>query len=193
MVITLDKIKGSGPLWVELATIICNPLIGESMCDLGSHHAPYTPLLGYTEYIYVDIQDRGLDNKELEKWFIKSDAIEYLQKCNRKFDLCIASDFLEHLTEDKGNKFLCLMQEHSDKQVIFTPLGPWMITEEDNPDGHRSGWTPEMLPEYLSIVLPDFHPALGIGAFFAVNCSDEEKQRIYNEIKNKYVREDQTH
>lgn len=186
MQIVLPGINGSGFIWMEIAEIICNPNINQSMCDLGCHHAPYTPLLGYGEYVYVDIQDRALDHKELQKWFIQSDVVDYLKECNRRFDVCIASDLIEHLIEPRGKELLSLMEAHSDKQVIFTPLGPWMISEDDHPDSHRSGWTPEMLPHYLSIILPDFHPTLGVGAFFSVNCSDEEKQRIFNEIKNKY-------
>lgn len=189
MQVTLEGLEGSGPLWVDIATIICNPLPNQSMCDLGCHHAPYTPLLGYSYYIYVDIQYRGLDFKDMEKWFVNMDAIEYLRICNRRFDLCIASDFLEHLTETKGNEFLSLMRDHSDKQVIFTPIGEYMMTNDDHPDSHKSAWTPDMFPGYLCISLPNFHPTLNTGAFFAVNCSDEEKQRIYNEIKEKYVKD----
>lgn len=51
-----------------------------------------------------------------------------------------------------------------------------------NPDFHRSGWTPAMLPDYLAITLPQFHPSLNSGAWFAVNCNEKEKIRIYNQI-----------
>jgi hypothetical protein len=185
--ITLEGLVGSGELWLNISSIICNPSTGQSMCDLGCHHAPYTPLLGYSQYVYVDIQYRGLDYRGMEEWFVNMDAIEYLKKCYRHFDLCIASDFLEHLTEEKGDEFLSLMQDHSDKQVIFTPLGDASITADGHPDSHASGWFPEDFPEWLTIVLPNFHPSINLGAFFAVNCSVEEKQRIYNEIKSKYV------
>lgn len=186
MQITLEGIPGSGRVYVDVMKIICNTLHGQSMVDLGAHRAPYTPLLGFTDRTYVDIQDRPLDHTDEQKWFVQSDAIEYLQQTNRRFDVSIASDFVEHLTEKEGRELMLLMQCKSDKQIIFTPLGPWMLSKDDHPDSHRSAWMPDMLPEYLSIVLPDFHPQLKIGAFFAVRCSPEEMERITNEIKIKY-------
>jgi hypothetical protein len=79
------------------------------------------------------------------------------------------------------------MKAKSNKQIIFTPLGAYMVDEgSTHPDSHKSGWTPDMLFGWLSIVLPNFHPTLNTGAFFAVQCDEEEKERIVNEIKNKY-------
>ena len=186
MQITLDGLQGSGRVYIDVMKIICNVMHGQSMIDLGAHRAPYTPMLGFTDKTYVDIQDRPLDFADEQKWFVQSDVIEYMQKVDRRFDVSIASDLIEHLSEDDGRKLLQLMEFKSDKQIIFTPLGPYMISEDDNPDSHRSGWFPKMLPEYLSIVLPDFHPSLNKGAFFSVRGSGEEMQRIADEIKLKY-------
>lgn len=186
MQITLEGLQGSGRVYIDIMKIICNVLHGQSMIDLGCHRAPYTPLLGFTDKTYVDIQDRLLDYQDEQKWFVQSDVIEYMQKCDRRFDVSIASDLIEHLTEENGRKLLQLMEFKSDKQVIFTPIGPWMITKDDNPDSHRSGWTPNMLPEYLSIILPDFHSEMKVGAFFSVRSNGEDMQRIADEIKLKY-------
>jgi hypothetical protein len=186
MQITLKGVQGNGRVYIDIMKIICNVLYGQSMIDLGCHRAPYTPMLGFTDKTYVDIQDRPLDFEDEQKWFVQSDVIEYMQKVNRRFDVSIASDLIEHLTEDDGRKLLQLMEFKSDKQIIFTPLGPWMLTKDDNPDSHRSAWMPDMLPEYLSIVLPDFHGELKIGAFFAIRGNVEEMQRIADEIKLKY-------
>lgn len=184
--IILEEIQGSGRVYIDIMKIICNAIHGQSVVDLGCHRAPYTPLLGFTDRTYVDIQDRPLDHTDEQKWFTQSDVIKYLQKCNRRFDVSIASDLIEHLTEKDGKELLQLMEYRSDKQIIFTPLGPWMTSTDENPDSHRSGWFPDMLPEYLSIVLPDFHSVLKVGAFFAVRCSAGETERIVNEIKIKY-------
>lgn len=160
------------------------------MCDLGCHHAPFTPQLKYKERVYVDIQNRPLDYPEEQQFFVQSDIIQYLHTCNRSFDVTIASDVIEHLTTEQGYELLGLMKFRSAKQVIFTPLGPYMVDEPNtHPDAHRSGWTPDMLFGWLSIVLPDFHPALNTGAFFAVQCNDEEKERIFNEIKTRYEKD----
>jgi hypothetical protein len=187
MQITLEGLAGSGELWIDVMKIICGDTSKQCMIDLGCHHAPYTSRLGFRNRTYVDIQDRPLDDPNEQQYFIKWDAIAYLDICEEYFDVCIASDFIEHLTKEKGERLLDEMWKSSDKSIIFTPIGEYMITNDDHPDSHRSAWTPEMLPDWLSIVLPNFHPTLTVGAFFAANCSDEEKTRIYNEIKIKYA------
>lgn len=188
MQITLESITGSGELWLDIMKIICGDTRNSSMVDLGCHLAPYTPLLGFKERTYVDIQERPLDHNEDQNRFVIYDIVDYLKNRISLFDVAIASDVIEHLTQERGYDLLQCMEKKSLKQVLFTPLGAYMVNTEEstNPDIHRSGWMPDLLPNYLCIILPAFHEALNIGAFFAVNCSDEEKQRIYNEIKNKY-------
>jgi len=191
MQIILEGLEGSGEIWLDIMRIICGDCVNHpasSMCDLMCHRMPYTPQLEFKERTYVDIQDRGFDFPEERKHFQHMDVFDFLRLCTCGYDVMICSDGLEHLSFDQGKEFIRLIELHSDKQVIFTPLGDHMVGVGDlnNPDTHRSGWVPDMLPDYLSIVLPKFHPELDIGAFFAVNCSGLEKHRIYNEIKTKY-------
>lgn len=182
-----DNIRGSGTLYLDVMKIICGDTHDKSMVDLGCHHAPYTPLLGFSFRTYVDIQNRPLDNQGEQEYFIQADIISYLNICNRHFDVSIASDTIEHLSESNGTHLMHLMEWRSEKQIIFTPLGEYMLDKDsEHPDSHVSAWTPDMLPDYLSIIFPDFHPSLGVGAFFAVNCADHEKIRIHKELKNKY-------
>lgn len=186
--ITIDGVVGSGELWLNVMRIACGDTSGKSMLDAGCYKAPYTPFLGFSDRVYVDIQGRLLDHAEEQKNFIQDDALEYLYFCKRHFDVIVATDFLEHLTKEKGFEFMTMMKLQSDKQIIFTPLGDCMITDDDKPDSHHSGWTPKLFPdEWLCIVFPDFHPTLNTGAFFAIRCEEIERQRIFNEIKNKYV------
>lgn len=187
MQITLEGINGSGELWLDIMKIICGDTSKQSMIDLGCFHAPHSPLLGFRERTYVDIQDRSFDHADEKKWFVQGDVVDFLKSTNNFYDTAIASDLIEHLSQERGKELLTLMVYRANKQIIFTPLGAWMLSENKHPDSHLSGWIPEMLPDYVSIVLPDFHPTLTVGAFFSVNCSDEEKQRIYNEIKIKYA------
>lgn len=191
MQIILEGVTGSGELWLDIMKIICgnkptHP--ASNMCDIMCHRAPYTPLLGFAERTYIDIQDRGFDFPEEKNNFICMDAIAYLMDCPVDYDVIICSDGIEHLTINQGERLLQLMRLNSEMQVIFTPLGDYMVDVgmNNNPDSHLSGWTPGMLPDYLSIVFPNFHESLNIGAFFAVNCSIEEKQKIFKEIKSKY-------
>lgn len=188
MQIVVQGIAGSGALWVEVMKIICGDTSKQSMIDLGCHLAPHTSKLGFWKRTYVDIQERPLDDPEEQQYFVRQDAILYLHVEEEYYDVTIASDFIEHLSEGSGFTLLREMEDNSDKQIIFTPLGPWMLSEDDNPDSHRSAWFPHMLPEYLSIVFLDFHPTLNIGAFFAVKSTPEEMERIEKEIKRKYVK-----
>lgn len=190
MIIELTNISGSGKLWLDIVKTICGDTSDKSMLDIMCHRAPYTSLLGFKERTYVDITNRPLDSIEEQQFFINSDVIEYLtNNSNKHFDVSICSDGIEHLTVEIGYKMLSLMNEISDKQIIFTPLGEYMVNNDkndNNPDSHRSGWTPDMLPDYLAITLPNFHPSLNSGAWFAVNCNEQEKIRIYNQIKSMY-------
>ncbi len=85
------------------------------------------------------------------------------------------------------------MEVSSNKQILFTPIGYYMnVSDKENkdPDTHKSGWIPEMLPTYAHIIFPNFHPTLsekGLGAFFAFKCENLvlEFERITNELKNK--------
>ena len=75
----------------------------------------------------------------------------------------------------------------SEKAIIFTPLGDCNITDDDNPDRHKSGWTPEDFKNDAVIVFPDFHKSMNQGAFFAWFCGNikEDFERVKNELNNK--------
>lgn len=187
--IALEGIAGSGELWLDVMRIICGDTKGESMIDLGCHKAPYTPNLGFSFRTYLDIQDRALDHAEEQQFFVKGDAVDYLHTCEEYFDVTIASDFIEHLDKERGKKLLYEMFQSSNKQIIFTPIGDASITLDGHPDSHASGWIPEDFPNWLTISFPNFHNTINLGAFFAVGCEyASEKKRIYNEIKEKYVK-----
>lgn len=198
MQITLEEINGSGELWLDIMKIICGDTPEKdysSMCDLMCHKAPYTPQLGFWDRKFVDIQNRDLDFPD-EKLlnFVQKDVIEFLMSNTTFFDVTICSDGIEHLTKENGEELLWWMKNQSDKQIIFTPMGEASITKDGHPDSHASGWMPEDFEGWVTIALPNFHESINLGAFFAINCSDnidyeaaEEKQRIYNEIKIKYA------
>lgn len=189
MRIDVPNVKGSGELYLDVMHILCGNTAGKSMIDLGCHKAPYTSQLGFSERTYVDLLNRGLDNQEEQKYFVEADMISYLVNLlGKTVDVTISSDSIEHLTYDGGLELLNWMRVRSRKQIIFTPLGGVSVNNptEFAPDMHRSGWTPDMLPNYLAVVFPHFHPELNAGAWFGVNCDHSEKLSIYNQIKNKY-------
>lgn len=185
-------IVGGGEVYLKVLKAICGDTAGKSMVDLLCHRAPYTPLLGFKDRVYVDVQDRGLDHKEEQKHFINSDVFDFImnQECPR-FDVSICSDGIEHLTRADGVQLLIWMKEKSDKQILFTPLGGLSIVNDLHPDSHKSGWTPDHIDIYMKgkfacIVFPDFHPTLNAGAFFFWHCNNiqQDFERVKNELNN---------
>lgn len=187
MSIKFPDIEGNEEIYLDVMRAICGDTKGKSMLDLGCHHAPYTPKLGFSKRTYVDIQDRPLDDKEEQNRFIQSDIFEYLKSCEEdQFDVAIASDLIEHLSASKGIELLDEMTWVSKKHIIFTPLGELDVDPETNhPDAHKSGWRPEYLKEYACIVFYDFHKQINHGAFFAWYCGDmaNDFERVKNELK----------
>lgn len=177
--------EGNGVLYLQIMKAICGDTSDKSMADLGCHTAPYTAQLGFKERTYIDIQDRGLDFKEEEKYFVNQDIMDFLIE-GKHYDVLISSDSIEHFSKEDGEAVLELMQLYSNKQIIFTPLGAYNITKDDNPDSHRSGWYPKDFKGWASIVLPNFHPSLNTGAFFVWHCENIEQdfKRVKNELKS---------
>lgn len=182
---------GNGDIYLKILKATCGDISSKdysSMCDLMCHKAPYTPQLGFTDRIYIDIQDRGLDFKDEEKNFIQSDVLEYLVSDKNYFDVMICSDGIEHLSKGKGGELLRLMTLGSSLQIIFTPIGEYLVIKDsiNNPDSHYSGWTPQEFEEmgWAVIEMPMFHEELNIGAFFAFNCYNikQEFERIKNQL-----------
>jgi len=170
MQITLEDI-GSGELYLKIMKAICDETEDKSVADIMCHLSPYIPQLGFKERTYVDIQKRPLDHKKEQKWFVKMDVIEFLRK-GKHFDVINCSDGIEHLSSYNGKLLVNLMEQYSNKQIIFTPLGEHKIVRDNHPDSHASGWTPDYFEGWASIILPNFHPTLGVGAFFAWHCTD---------------------
>jgi len=191
MQIVLPGIHGSGELWLDIVKTICADTSGKYMIDLGCHKAPYTPLLGFKYRQYVDIQERPLDHESEQKYFFKFDVVDYVKRMPKSDATIIASDVIEHLTKEEGMTFYEMIWFKAKEFVIFTPYGDCMINigNPDSPDTHRSGWLPEDLEGSYSIVFPDFHPTLGIGAFFAFNNDEGNGEQILNSIKQKYERQ----
>lgn len=188
MQITFEKVNGSGEVYLDVLKTICGDPKGKSMADMGCNLAPYTCQLGFEKRVYVDILHRQLDDHNEQKYFVQQDALDFLKNTDTEFDVCVSSDHIEHLTDMDGTKLLILMEDKSLKQVLFTPLGDHMVeTDNYNPEAHHSGWTPELVPDYACIIFPDYHPSLGIGAFFFFKCDDLEIEfeRVVNELKQK--------
>lgn len=183
MILELPNI-GENELHLKILKAICGPTEGKSMVDLCCYHAPTTPKLGFSKRTYVDIQDRRLDDPNEQQFFVNADVLHTFEFFTPpKFDVSICIDGIEHFTKAWGYRLLEIMETISDKQIIFTPLGEYMVdVESDHPDTHKSGWDP--MPGYANIVLPNFHPTLNRGAFYFFKCSnlEQEFERVKQEL-----------
>jgi hypothetical protein len=184
--------NGSGLLQTEILKIIAGDYENQSMVDLCCGSTPQTGLINFKEKKFVDCVDRELIGGGK---LIVSDVIDYLKNNNKKFDVSISTDTIEHFRDNDANVFLDLTSKISKKQIWFTPLGEYCMTKDpndNNPDSHKSEWTPEKLelrnPNYWAfVVFPNWHPTLGnngLGAFFFWHCDNiaEDAKRVENEL-----------
>lgn len=188
MKITFPGVPGNAQVYMDVMESLCGPMQRVSMIDLGCNLAPYTPLLRFHKRKYVDILPRVLDHSEEQKYFVQQDILKVSK--NEHYGTSIASDVIEHLTEENGWDLLSLMEDISDRQIIFTPdadtFGWDYIT--DDPEHHRSLWTPEQIVGYATVHFPNYHPTLNAGSFFAWNCSKLapfDFHRVVQELKHK--------
>lgn len=167
---------GSFPLYEKvIRAIIGSKIKEETLIDLCSCEATVTRNLEFKEKIYVDALDCWNIPNQMHN-FIQADVLGD-HKCFKKhYDIANCSDGIEHLVKEDGFKLIERMKAISDKQILFTPLGEHMV-ETGNPDPkcHKSGWWPEDFEGFATIVAPDYHPTLGIGAFWAWRCENIER------------------
>lgn len=190
MRITFPGVHGNDYIYMKCLRAVCGDTEGKSMIDICSNLSPHTPLLGFKERVYVDILSRQLDHPQEQQYFVQDNVLDYLNQ-STQYDVGICSDGIEHFTEDDGILLLKLMQVRTDRMVLFTPLGDHMVDKESkDPEGHHSGWTPEMLdrlfPGFFAFIsFPEYHPTLGVGAFFFWHCKNIEQDfnRVVNELK----------
>lgn len=184
--------NGSGDLQIKVIKAICGNYENQTMVDLCCGSSPQTGLINFKEKTFVDCVDRELIGGGK---LIVSDVLDYLKKENKQYDISISTDTIEHFRDKDANEFLDLTSKISKKQIWFTPLGEYCMTNDqtdNNPDTHKSEWTPKKLesrnPGYWAfVVFPNWHPTLsdnGLGAFFFWHCDNikAEAQRVEKEL-----------
>lgn len=188
-----EGVNGSAEIQYDVLKAICGDVSNSFMLDLGCGNAPITRKLGFQNRIYLDIVERDLGEEHLH--FKKIDIIDLIKHDSEVFTstVTISLDNIEHFWEEDAYRIIAWMERNSNKQVIFTPVGLYMNVEDasnNDPDTHKSGWYPQMLPSYACLVFPNFHPTLsekGLGAFFAFKCDNlkAEFDRVIYELKDK--------
>jgi hypothetical protein len=178
------KNTGSGDLYRKVMKSICGDVRGKTALDVCCGEIPHVKELGFAKVTHVDIEDRGGAGNDPD--FIKSDIFEFFKKNKKIYDVSIASDCIEHFRRKDAHELLHQMDLCSDCQIVFTPLGPYMVEYEqtNNPHSHKSDWYPEYFKGWATITFPNFHKLMNLGAFFAWNCIgiDEEFERVKKEL-----------
>lgn len=171
-----DNIHGNTEIYMDVLRAICGDTGGKSMMDLCCNLAPHTPLLGFKDRSYIDVLYRTLDHPAEQRHFYQLNVLNFENRKPLDLDVTIASDAIEHFQKEDGILLRTIMEKFSRKQILFTPLGEYMVDiNSTDPEGHHSGWAPEEFTGYAAIVFPDYHPTLGVGAFFVWRCDDIEK------------------
>jgi|GEM_PF-1734342 len=176
---------GTYERFLDIVRAIVGPgLESQSMIDLFSHVARLTRRLPFARSTFVDIGNYVSEFAGLE--FVHADVIHGDHEVlRRQYDVALCLDGIEHVHKPEGRILLQRMQGFSRKQILFTPLDPWMVDETaTNPEAHKCCWKPDELPDWAHIVLPEWHPLLGIGAFFFWQAGDAEATRAdYERVK----------
>jgi hypothetical protein len=187
MTITFPTVHGNDEVYMDCLRLLAGNKRND-MIDLGCNLAPHTRKLLYTERLYVDILPRDLGEEQHR--FRQVDILDIPHDVtSKKWDASFCLDVIEHLTKEDGWKLLKIMEDISERQILFTPMDPWMMTTEEdkNPESHRSLWRPEDIgKEWFKIVFPVYHPSLQIGAwFFANGIPVEEQENIIKSLSQK--------
>ena len=124
-----------------------------------TQHWPMCCLIDLVKREAVARPIEQVDIRAVPTWFFSE---------NRKVNLAVMLDSLEHLTKEDGEKLLTGMEPIAKAILVFAPIGDYKVNAEaKDPDTHKSGWTPaEMAAKGWTVwEWPAWHPF--VGAFWA--------------------------
>lgn len=179
MEIVINDTTANDQLFLRVLRTIIGPEPIHSRIDLCCNIARLTRYLPGQDKVYVDIVEHDLGSEQ--PYFVKADVREDHAVFNRHYDLATCTDGIEHLHANEGLDLIEKALKISDKCIFFTPLGYTRMEPGDpHPDMHRSLWSPKQFRDWGCITYPNYHSALGIGAFFFWHCKDIKKdfQRV---------------
>lgn len=166
---------GSGELYLSILRRIIGPTEDKTLLDLCCGEMTQTRHLKFKDVLGVDVKD--WPDRPSEIRFAKLNVMEIsgsitgrLLQQIEKFDVCLCSDGIEHLTKRDGLELLQRMQQWSYLPIIFTPLDAYKVQPySDDPDAHKCVWSPAEFEAmgWDTESYPEWHRELSIGAFFA--------------------------
>ena len=154
-----------------LETIVHNQ--NDSLIDLCCCHGSLTCKLKFNSKVFIDIIPRNLDDTSCQKDFIQADVLGDNPVFDKHYSVAMCLDGIEHLKKEEGFQLVERMKNIADVSVIFTPSDAWMMESEqsdryhNDPESHKSLWSPADLEGWASVLFPRYHESLGIGAFFS--------------------------
>jgi len=164
---TIDEREGSGELQIEVLLKIIGDPSQKSFIDLCCGRMDRTRQIKFRESVHVDVTDEP--ERPQDAIFVNADVLGDHPVLQKHYDVSACLDGIEHLTKADGYKLAHRMTIMSDVAIVFTPLGSlWVREDASSPHDHRSGWLPEDLLGWRSIVFPNWHKVLGCGALFYV-------------------------
>lgn len=167
--------NGNDHKFLEILKAIIGPGSEEqTLIDLCSYVARTAQQLPFRERTFVDVNDHSAHIHAGK--FVQADVCGGNHEVfNQQYDVATCLDGIEHVQKPDGWIMLNRMEAMSKKQILFTPLDAWMLDPTStDPEAHKCVWSPEELTGWASVVLPKYHPTLGIGAFFFWKCADIE-------------------
>jgi SAM-dependent methyltransferase len=142
-----------------------------SLLDVGcGSDSPIQTFSGKLDAVGVDLFDASLAksaDRKIHNRYVQADVRALADHfAERSFDCVLASEVIEHLTKEEGERFLGTLERIARRRVIvftpngFLPQGQW----ESNPwQVHKSGWSVEDMRQrgYRVIGLRGWKPLRG--------------------------------
>lgn len=156
---------GDGDLHLKVLRLLIGDETEKSLIDLNCGEMTSTRHLKFRESVHVDVIDEDLRPDNVH--FFLGSSLGDGEVFERKYDVAIISDGIEHFTKSDGLRLADRMTKLAKLSIIFTPLGQYLVfPESTDPHVHKSGWLPADLPDWETLVFPNWHLTLGIGALF---------------------------
>ena len=149
--------------------------------DLGCGEAHVTRNWGMC--VLTDLVARNGIGRSVEQIDIRW-VPEWFRRDNRRVNLVVMTDSIEHLTAPDATKLLYEMANLSKAMVIFTPSGPMKLDEKaTDPDTHKSAWWPADFAKdgWTVWEWPNYHHFEGgeiFGAFWAWKWREGETPSV---------------